>query len=159
MSTKHLEYSNFVRNLMTTTTTATTRVVTKPPPPPKSTMRMWCYLVYGMYFCVCVCVCVRVCFALMRHLTIHSNQQKHLKPFWKLSTFISFRWTLRIKWHRNGKSRIVNLHHFETLDIKWMMCFDVFLCMRTYVCVRACACIGIYSEFTCLLLCALAMDL
>lgn len=68
-----------------------------------------------------------------RHLTIHSNQQKHLKPFWKLSTFILFRWTLRIKWHRNGKSR----WEFTSFQNTWCevdICVSLYAHVRTYVC-------------------------
>lgn len=45
-------------------------------------------VLFGVWY---VLLYLRMCVCFMRHLTIHSNQQKHLKPFWKLSTFILFR--------------------------------------------------------------------
>lgn len=113
------------------------------PPPPKSTMGMWCYLLHGMYCCVCVCASVgALCTYTAPNDSFKSTKAfktvLEIKHFYFIS--LNFTYQMASKWKITN---CVSLHHFGTLDIEWMFLAVYFLCMRTCVCVRAsvCACI------------------
>lgn len=93
---------------------------------------MVCTFVFGVRVYGC---------ARMRHLTIHSNQQKHLKSFWKIKHFyfisLNFMYQMASKWKITMRIYII-LAYLILNGCLWV-CLRVCMFLYAHVCV--------YSEY------------